>query len=245
MRDRTQDALPKSHLDVHDLGAPRRQHDRAAIEARHPPAVELPEQVGQVHRHEIDERRRSTHGLAFGEGATLSDGIGGQRHVAVSRGGQRARVRGEILGRLLRQCLVHLLAAALDRMGGADVCARSHRGDVGGNREQKAGRRRTCSRRRHENRDRRPSGDHPGDDGARGVDEATWRAQRKDDKRGAGRVGAVDGVDHVVGGDRMDDAVDDGGEHNRPALAFARGVLASERGLNCQRQAEGQEQKRD
>ena len=58
-------------------------------------------------------------------------------------------------------------------------------------------------------------------------------------------IGAIDRVDHVFGGDRMDDAVDDGGEHNRPALAFARGVLASERGLNCQRQAEGQEQKRD
>ena len=51
-----------------------------------------------------------------------------------------------------------LLAAARHRMRRADVCAGRHRGHVGGDREEEAGRRRTSAGRPDEDRDRCPGG---------------------------------------------------------------------------------------
>ena len=126
------------------------------------------------------------------------------------RGRERARVRGEVLGHLLRHRLVHLLAAALDGMSRADVRAgaiaatsaaivrmnpaEAARAPDGRRRSPPAFGRRSCATRsRAWNR------------------AARRRAQREDDEARPSAVGAVDRVDHVVRGDRVDDAVDDGG----------------------------------
>ena len=49
------------------------QHNRAAVEPRDRPAIELPQQIGDIRRHDIDERRRRVERLAFGEGAAFID----------------------------------------------------------------------------------------------------------------------------------------------------------------------------
>ncbi len=74
-------------------------------------------------------------------------------------------------------------------MRGADVRARRHGGDVGGDGDQEAGRRRAGARRADEDRDRRLRGDDGVVDVARGVDQAARRAQREDEQRGLVGVG--------------------------------------------------------
>ena len=62
-----------------------------------------------------------------------------------------------------------------------------------------------------EDRHRRLGGDHARDDGPRGIEQPAGRAQREHDQRRPRAIGAVERVDHVFGGDRVDDAVNDGG----------------------------------
>ena len=83
--------------------------------------------------------------------------------------------------------LVHRGAAAGHGMRRADMRAGRHRGDVGRDRDDEAGRRRTRAGRRHVHRNRRLRRNHLRDDVARRVDEAAGRAQRKHDERRAAR----------------------------------------------------------
>ena len=211
MRHSAQHALPQAHLNRHDLGIARFQDHRRAIEAGHGSTVELTQQIREVWRHDIDERRRSAERLTFGECTTLADRRGCEGDIAMPRVRQRARVRGQIFGRLLRQRLVHLLAIAFDRMGGADVRARRHGRDIGGDGEDEAGGRRARAGWCDEDRHRRSRDDHPGHDRPRGIDQPTRCAQREDHEARPCGVRAVDHVNHVVRRDGVDDAVDDGG----------------------------------
>ena len=170
----------------------------------------------------------------------------GERDVAMTSGGERAGVGRHVLGRLLRHRLVHLLAAALNRMGGADVRAGRHRGDVGRDGEDEAGGGGARARGGDEDRDRCRGGNHPRDDCARRLDEAARRAQREHDQRRPRAIRAIERVDHVFRGDGMDDAVDDGGVDDRGACSSrAASAALRSRGrsagrLECRRQAQSQ-----
>ena len=60
------------------------------------------EQIVDILRDEVDERRRGVQRLAVGERAARQHGFGRERYVAPARLGQRPRIRGRIRRRLLR-----------------------------------------------------------------------------------------------------------------------------------------------
>ena len=73
-------------------------------------------------------------------------------------------------------------------MRGSDVRARRHDGDIGGDRQNEARRRRAGSGRPDEDNDGRTRLDQSRDDVTGRVEQASWRAQDDDDDVGAGRV---------------------------------------------------------
>ena len=123
---------------------------------------------GNVARHEIDERRFGRERLAVGERPAVGDGLGGERDVALPPLGERSRPCRQIRRDLLRHRLVRFggrVASDRDRMRGAHMRARRHRGHVGGHHDEEARRCGTCAAGSDEHSDRRPRGEHPRDDG--------------------------------------------------------------------------------
>ena len=184
----------------------------AAVESRDGAAVELLQQIVEARRHEIDERRRGLRGLLFGERLALKHGLLGQRARCGRACPRCVRTYAAMSSAAFFEVVSSIDgAAAGHRMRGADVRAGRHRRDVGGDRDDEAGRRRPRARRRHVHRNRRLRRDHFRDDVARRIDETAGRAQREHDERRVRGVGARDRVDHVLRGNGMDDAVDFGG----------------------------------
>ena len=181
---------------------------RRAVEAPHVTAVQLPQEVGDISRDEIDQRRRRAERLLFGKGATLVDGGLRERHIPLPAGRQRAHVGGQVGRGLLRRGLVHLFAAAGHRVRGANVGPRRHRRHVGRDRQNEAGRCGARAWRRDEHGHRRLRRQHAGHDVASGIDQTARRRQGEDDERGASLVSEIERLDHVLGRHGMNDAVD-------------------------------------
>ena len=191
------------------------QRDGAPIKTRDGAAIDLLQQIVNVGRNHVDERRRRFDRFLFGEGFALQHCLLCELRVATALAGQRARVGGDVFGGLFRRGLVHRLAASGDRMRRADVGAGRHCRKIGRNGQQESGRCRARARRCDMDGNRSFRRKHSRDDLPRRVDEPARRAQRKDDERGTGCIGALHRLDHVFGGDRMNDAVDLGGIDNR------------------------------
>ncbi len=97
--------------------------------------------------------------------------------------------------------------AARHGMSGAHMGAWRHHRDVGCEHDDEARRRGARPRRSHQDGDGRAGREHAADDGPGGVHQATWRAEREDEKRGPLGIRAVDGRHHELGRHRVDDAV--------------------------------------
>ena len=109
-------------------------------------------------------------------------------------------------------------------MRGADVGARGHHGDVGGDRDHEAGRCRARAGGADEDHHRRPRRDHARHDRARGIEQAAGCAQDEHHHLGAGRVRPVDGLDQVFSGNGVNNAVEFGDKGERPVWCLgARG----------------------
>ena len=80
------------------------------------------------------ERRESASRL--GERAALIDRFGRKVDIPMPASSERARIRGDVLRRLLGSRWVCRFAAAVDRMRGTDVSAGRHRRDVGRDRDE-------------------------------------------------------------------------------------------------------------
>ncbi len=210
MGDGAEHTLAQGHLDRDHLRASGLQHNRRAVEPGDGSPIQPSQQLGDTGDHEIDERWRGVERLLLGKGAAVVHRLLRERDVPMTLVGEGARIRGHVGCRFLRHGLVHRLAGAPHRMRRADVRARRHGSHVGGDREEEAGRRGASAGGPDKDRDGRLAGEHVRDDVARGIHEAARRAEGEDDERRARAVGAVHGLDHVIGGDRMDDAVDFG-----------------------------------
>ena len=212
VRDGAQDALAPGHLHLDDAGVGGPDGHGAAVEARDGRAIQLLEQVTDVGRNQVDERRRRGQGLAIGERAAVEHGLGRKGDVAPAAFGERPGPRRQIRRDLLRHGLVRLgvrrASAGRHGMGGAHVGARRHRRDVGGQHQDEARRRGARPGRSDQNRDGRAGRDHAADDGLRGVHQPAWRPEREDEQRGPLGIRAVDGRHHELGRHRVDDAVD-------------------------------------
>ena len=139
MRNGAQHPLPQGHLDGDHAGVGRVQDDRRAVEPRDGSTIQCSQQIREIDCDEVDERRVGITRLLVGEGSALVDRFFGKRDIAMTPTRKRSGVRRDVCRGFLRHRLVHLLATARNGMSGADVCAGRHRGDVGGNRQQKAG----------------------------------------------------------------------------------------------------------
>ena len=208
MRDGAEQPLPPRHLDGPNLGVRRPDHLDAAVPAAHLAAVELLEQVVEVRRDQVDERRVGVQGLAFGERQTLGDCLLGQLHVALPLARDRPRVGRDVGGRLLRRGLVHLGAGAGDRMRGADVRAGRHRRHVRRDGYEEPGRRGAGAARTDVDHHRGVRLDDPRIDLARGVDQPARRPQHHDHQVRARAIRLVEGLGDVLGGHRMDERLD-------------------------------------
>ena len=180
----------------------------ASVEAGDGAAVELSEDVVDVGRGEVDQRRVGVQRFIRRERAALEHGFIGERHVAAARLRQRSRIGRHIRRGLLRHRLVDLLAGAGDRVRGADVRGGRHHRDVGCERDQEAGGSGASRGRADEDDDRRARGDQTRDDGARRFEQAARSFERNDQRGGAVRIRGVDGVEDEFGADGMDDVVD-------------------------------------
>ena len=196
--------------------AGRVQRLRPAVEAGDGPAVELADEIRNVVRDQIDERRSGAERFLLGVGPALDAPpvrpASTLRFRCVAR---VRRVRRDVRGHLLGHRVVDLFAVAGDRMRGADVRPGRHGRNVGRDRDQEAGRRGAVARWADENRDRGLRADDGVVDVAGRIDQAARRAQREDDERGAGRVRLRDRLADVFSGDGMDDPVDFGGVDRR------------------------------
>ncbi len=146
--------------------------------------------------------------LVLGEGPAFGHRLLDQRDVALALRGECPGVAGDVGRHLLRHRVVDLLAIARHRMRRPDVRAWRHRGDVGRDGDQKAGRCGATPRGRHKDRDRRLRLDDGGVDIPRRVDESPGRAEHDDEQVGLGGVSLRNRAPDMRGGDRMDDAVD-------------------------------------
>ena len=217
MRDGAEEPLPPRHLDALHFGVRRCR----SVTVR-PSKRRIVRPSSCRSRSSTSAATKSMSGgvaverFAVGERAAFSHGLGGERRRCgrAPRASERAYAAASDA---TFSAIVSSIccAGARHRVRGADVRARRHHGDVGGERDDEAGGRGARAGRADEDDDRRARGDHARDDRARRVEQAAGRAQDEDDDVGARRVRLVDDAVQVLGGDGMDDAVELGDQRQR------------------------------
>ncbi len=170
----------------------------------HPATVELVQEVRRVAGDQVDHAELE--GLTRRHRYALPHRLLRPLRVAAAPLGERADVGGRIVYDLLLLRVGNLRAADRDGVGRADVGARRHRGHVGGQCDEDAGRARARARRRHvHDHGHRAPEDRLHDLPHRGV-EAARRVHPEDHGLGATLRGLVQRAVHEAGDDRVDHA---------------------------------------
>jgi hypothetical protein len=206
---------------------------------KHLAAVDLAEQFGQVGRHQIDgpdgdglpgRHRNALHDGPLDPVAAAAAEFGkgpGPGHGVVDRLRLRRRGCGRIaLGSLaavgagrLAAGRSHRQAAERHGVGRADVGARGHRGHVGGDRDEHAGRGGPAAGRGDVDHDRHGARENRLDEDAGGIDEATGRVEHDHEALSLAVGGRRDGPLQEPNGSRGDGLVFEAGdEHLRRSV---------------------------
>src|SRR5438067_1583997 len=215
------------------------------------PAVEVPQQCGEVAALEVDDAQM--HGLVRGRVDALPDRLLHPIGVVVVKGGQRTAVGGRVVLDLLvldvgrRRCAgaswacagCRVTSAEADGVRRADVRAGGHHGDVGGLRDVHPGGGRARPRRRDEDHNRNRGAEHLLDDVAHGGIETAGCVQRDDQGARVSRHRLVHGIRNIVVGDRIDHAVQRGYQDMRLGRASCHGRQKPNYGDGREKEATG------
>jgi hypothetical protein len=191
---------PELHLHELGSGGPER-HVPARVEFDDAP-VESLQQLDAVAGEQLHDAELEC--LVRRHRAALAHRVDRELHVAAALFGDRFGVRSGVVDHLLRQ----VAALEVDRRRGADRGAGRHRGDVGGQSDDRAGRGRARPLRRHVHDDGHARVQERLDDVAHRRVEPAGRVELDQERLVPFALGEVEGVADVVGDHRRDDAVD-------------------------------------
>ena len=175
--------------------------------------VELLEHRFHVGSNEVDDVEVER--LLLRVGPRIRHGVLQGLGVATADVGNAADEGAGILVDLARERVRQVHAARPDHRGRADVGARRHDGEVGRDCQEGPRRSRPGARGRYVDRDGDGRFEELLNDLTSGVHESARRVQADHDQRGAVVARFVDASRNVVGGERLDGAVDVDDEHMR------------------------------
>ena len=181
------------------------QRDGAAVEALDLFSIQRAQERGHVGNDQVDELPLER--LPLGERPALQDRLLRQLDVAAPAFRLAADVGGGVGRHLLGHRLVHRPQAG-DGMGGPDIGAGGHRGDVGDDRDDEAGGGGPRSRGPHPDRHRHPGPQDAVDDLAHRRVESAGGVDPDHDQGGARRFRPVERRHHVARAHGMDRALE-------------------------------------
>ena len=93
MGDGAEKSLATRHLDPPQRDILSADGGRAAVESRDRAAIETEQQIADIRRDQIDQRRNCAQSFSIREGTALDDGLIGEHHVATARFDERSHIR--------------------------------------------------------------------------------------------------------------------------------------------------------
>ena len=197
--------------------------DGRAVEAFDFPAVQLFEEIRVVFRDEVDQV--PCQGFIFGEGLRIGDRGFGELGVAPALLGEAAEKRRGVVVEFFAQHFVNWngkSAGEKNRRGSAGMRARSHGGDIRGQKDEEAGGGAACAGGRNVNGDRNGRLQNVMDDVGHRIAEPAWGIHGDEHQRGVAAGGVRESLVDVSGKHRLDFLIQLEFQNQRRVLGFRR-----------------------